>query len=234
MDSRIHRGLRQCRRRWTTTSMIAAMCSLATPNAEAWLDSIHYSELLDKLGYGPEVRRYIDPYIAVANFGVCGNAISAYAAMRLGSARYPNSPAREAVKGAEARDLVRRRVLSGRQRHDPENDAGTYASRRHLLVMAASQQPLPRPSISPMLDRAGAPVTHPPQLDGHQCAVTKATRPAAGSRHRDLCSRRHPFARFAPGPWSWHAGGWVNRNIVTDLPEAHAAAYQASFTTVPF
>src|SRR3546814_8785524 len=52
--------------------------------AEAWLDSITYYDLLDRLGYGAEVRRYIDPYIAVANFGVCGNAISGLAAHRLG------------------------------------------------------------------------------------------------------------------------------------------------------
>src|SRR3546814_5812594 len=48
------------------------------------LDSITYYDLLDKLGYGPQVKRYIDPYIAVVNFGVCGNAISGLAAHRLG------------------------------------------------------------------------------------------------------------------------------------------------------
>src|SRR3546814_5163109 len=53
-------------------------------DAESWLDSITYYDLLDKLGYGPQVKRYIDPYIAVANFGVCGNAISGLAAHRLG------------------------------------------------------------------------------------------------------------------------------------------------------
>src|SRR3546814_5204954 len=31
-----------------------------------------------------DLKRYIDPYIAVANFGVCGNAISGLAAHRLG------------------------------------------------------------------------------------------------------------------------------------------------------
>src|SRR3546814_11759421 len=52
--------------------------------AEAWLDSITYYDLLDRLGYGAEVRRSIDPYIAVAHFGVCGNANSGLAATRLG------------------------------------------------------------------------------------------------------------------------------------------------------
>ena len=42
-----------------------------------------YHDLLDKLGYGQEIKRYIDPLLGVGNFGVCGNAISAYAAKRL-------------------------------------------------------------------------------------------------------------------------------------------------------
>ena len=42
-----------------------------------------YYELLDKLGYGSEVKRYVDPLLGVGNFGVCGNAISACAAKRL-------------------------------------------------------------------------------------------------------------------------------------------------------
>src|SRR3546814_20607638 len=33
--------------------------------AEAWLDSITYYDLFDRLGYGAEVRSSIDPYIAV-------------------------------------------------------------------------------------------------------------------------------------------------------------------------
>ena len=52
-------------------------------DADRWLDSICYYELLDKLRYGAEVKRYIDPLLGVGNFGVCGNAISAYAAKRL-------------------------------------------------------------------------------------------------------------------------------------------------------
>ena len=52
-------------------------------DADRWLDSITYYELLDKLGYGAEVKSYIDPLLGVGNFGVCGNAVSAYAAKRL-------------------------------------------------------------------------------------------------------------------------------------------------------
>ena len=53
------------------------------PDADRWLDSMSYYDLLDKLRYGPEVKRYIDPLLGVGNFGVCGNAISAFAAKRL-------------------------------------------------------------------------------------------------------------------------------------------------------
>ncbi|MBL0915217.1 MAG: NAD(P)-binding protein, partial [Sphingopyxis sp.] len=50
---------------------------------EKWLDTLTYYQLLDKLGYGTEVRNYIDPGIAVGNYGVCGSGISAFAAHRL-------------------------------------------------------------------------------------------------------------------------------------------------------
>src|SRR3546814_13783937 len=43
-------------------------------DAESWLDSITSYDLLDKLGYGPQVKRYIDPYIAVEHFAECGRS----------------------------------------------------------------------------------------------------------------------------------------------------------------
>ncbi len=52
-------------------------------DADRWLDSISYQDLLTKLGYGSEVSRYIDPFVGVGNFGVCSNAVSGYAAKRL-------------------------------------------------------------------------------------------------------------------------------------------------------
>ena len=55
----------------------------AQADADRWLDSMTYHDLLDQLGYGAEVKRFIDPLLGVGNFGVCGNAISAYGAKRL-------------------------------------------------------------------------------------------------------------------------------------------------------
>ena len=55
----------------------------AQADPDRWLDSMSYHELLDRLGYGAEVKRYVDPLLGVGNFGVCGNAISAYGAKRL-------------------------------------------------------------------------------------------------------------------------------------------------------
>src|SRR3546814_18626349 len=46
---------------------------------EAWLDSLTYYDLLDKLGYGAEVRNYIHPGIADGNYGLCGRGLSAFA-----------------------------------------------------------------------------------------------------------------------------------------------------------
>ncbi len=53
-------------------------------DADTWLDTMTYKELLQKLGYGENVLRYIDPFVAVGNFGLCSDAISARAAAMLG------------------------------------------------------------------------------------------------------------------------------------------------------
>ena len=48
-----------------------------------WLDTLTYADLLRELGYGQQVIDYIDPLIAISNFGVRSNAVSALAAQRL-------------------------------------------------------------------------------------------------------------------------------------------------------
>ncbi len=56
---------------------------LGVPDPDRWLDSMTYYELLDLLGYRAEVKQYVDPLIGAGNFGVCGDAISAFTAKRL-------------------------------------------------------------------------------------------------------------------------------------------------------
>ncbi len=53
-------------------------------DANRWLDSMTYAELLKKLGYGDKVIDFTDPYLAVGLFGVSSEAISARAAGLVG------------------------------------------------------------------------------------------------------------------------------------------------------
>jgi spermidine dehydrogenase len=55
----------------------------AAEEVDRFLDSITYRQLLDRLNYGAEVSRFVDPVLCTANFGVCGDAVSALAAKRL-------------------------------------------------------------------------------------------------------------------------------------------------------
>ena len=56
----------------------------AQPDANRWLDTMTYAELLKKLGYGDRVIDFTDPYLAVGLFGVSSEAISARAAGLVG------------------------------------------------------------------------------------------------------------------------------------------------------
>lgn len=53
-------------------------------DADAWLDTMTYKQLLKKLDYSDNVMRYIDPFVAVGNYGLCSDAISARAAKLIG------------------------------------------------------------------------------------------------------------------------------------------------------
>jgi len=51
---------------------------------DAWLDSMSYKELLeDVMGFGPDVTRYFDPILAISMGGVGADAYSAYSAKML-------------------------------------------------------------------------------------------------------------------------------------------------------
>ena len=51
---------------------------------ESWLDGMSYKHYLEKvLGLDPRVTDYVDPILAISNFGLCSDVISAYAAYLL-------------------------------------------------------------------------------------------------------------------------------------------------------
>jgi spermidine dehydrogenase len=193
-----------------------------TPNVDAWLDSIYYADLLDKLGYGAEVKRYIDPYIAVGNFGVCSNAISGYAAKRL---LLPGTvPSGDRVL-KEKRPLFRFGVVSF--------PGGTTAILRTMLARmlpgsitgdGTVATTASAPINFEMLDRAGAPLRI--RLNSTAIDVRHEGNPAAADHVIVTYVRDGVIRKVRAKAVMMGSGGWVNRNIVADLPEPFAAAYR--------
>ncbi len=187
------------------------------PNVDAWLDSIYYTDLLDKLGYGDQVRRYIDPYIAVANFGVCANAISAYAAQRLGlpGTTIPkgdnNSYADIGVVSFPGGNAAILRMMVARMLPGAIAGDGSVAATASAAINFA------------MLDRPGASLRL--RLDSTVINVRHEGSPATANHVlvTYMCDGKMRKVRAKSVVMA--SGGWVNRNIVTDLPDAQFAAY---------
>jgi spermidine dehydrogenase len=185
-------------------------------DGDRWLDSMTYYELLEKLGYGAEVRRYIDPLLGVGNFGVCGNAISAYAAKRL---TLPGTiPSQLANRFADV-DVVSfpggntvfiRRILA---RMIPGSIAGdgSVESVATGAVNFAS------------LDREGAPVRI--RLDATAIRIRHDGDPATAGTVIVTYVRDGKLRNVRAKAVVLGSGGWVNRHIVTDLPAAYVDAY---------
>jgi spermidine dehydrogenase len=183
---------------------------------DRWLDSMTYRQLLDQLGYGPEVSRYIDPFVAVANYGVCGDAVSAFAAQRIGLPG--TTPSGSAQRGADIdavsfpggnatilRTMLRRiipDVIDG-----PGDPGGTSLGR---LRFAA-------------LDRAGAPVRI--RLGATAVDVGHLGDPASSEGVAVSYLKDGALRRVVAKAVVMAGGGWVNRRILRDLPDAQRAAY---------
>lgn len=187
-------------------------------NVDAWLDSIYYSDLLDKLGYGEQVRRYIDPYIAVANFGMCSNAISGSAAHRLGlpGTKYDdgekNNYSEIGVVSFPGGNTTFLRMMLARMLPGAIAGDGTVATVTTSPIDFA------------MLDRAGAPLRI--RLSSTVIDVRHEGDPAKADHVLVSYVRDGRIRRLRAKSVVMASGGWVNRNIVADLSEAHAAAYE--------
>ncbi len=185
-------------------------------DADRWLDSMSYYDLLDKLQYGEQIKRYIDPLLGVGNFGVCGNAVSAFAAKRL---TLPGTiPSQTANRFADVQVVsfpggnaaILRRMVS---RMLPGVIGGDGS-------MAAT---LDGPVDFARLDVPGAPVRI--RLDSTVIRVHHEADPAAAESVIVTYVHKGQLRRVRAKTAVLGCGGWVNRNIVTDLPELHADAY---------
>lgn len=197
------------------------------PDAEKWLDSVTYADLLDKLGYGPEVRRYIDPYIAVANFGVGSSGVSAYAAHRLklpgttiGGKTYETyKPAAIGLVSFPGGNtafmrMMLQRMIPGAIRTSGEDSLATISG---PIDLARLDRPGSRVRIR--LSSTAVDVRHEGDPASADHAIVTY---AQGGKLRRVRARSVVMA----------SGGWVNRRIVTDLADSHRAAY-AQFHHAP-
>ncbi|MFO1465906.1 MAG: FAD/NAD(P)-binding protein [Steroidobacteraceae bacterium] len=188
---------------------------------DRWLDSMSYYELLDRLHYGEEIKRYVDPLLGVGNFGVCGNAVSAFAAKRLTlPGTIPSQTANrfadvEVVSFPGGNAAILRRMVS---RLIPSVIGGDGS-------MAST---LTGPVDFARLDVPGAPVRI--RLESTVIRVHHDGNPATAGTVILTYVRKGQLHRVRAKAAVLGSGGWVNRNIVTDLPRMHAQALRSSAT----
>lgn len=186
-------------------------------DADRWLDSITYQQLLEKLGYGAEVRRYIDPLLGVGNFGVCSNAVSAYAAKRLTlPGTIPsNTPNRfedvSVVSFAGGNATIVRRMWSRMMPEAISGDGSLPEVAEGKVNFAA-------------LDRQGAPIRL--RLQSTVVHVRHDADVASAGSVLVTYAQSGKLHRVRAKAVVMGCGGWVNRNIVHDLPASHAQAYR--------
>jgi len=188
----------------------------AQADPDRWLDSMSYHELLDKLGYGAEVRRYVDPLLGVGNFGVCGNAVSAMGAKRLtlpgtiASAQSSRFADVEGISFPGGNAAIARRMVA---RTIPGSIAGdgSVKSTTQGAVNFAS------------LDREGAPVRI--RLGSTVVRIAHDGDPESAGSVLVTYAKDGKLHVVRAKSVVLGTGGWVNRRIVADLPADYAQAY---------
>jgi len=188
----------------------------ARADADRWLDSITYYELLDKLGYGAEVKRYIDPLLGVGNFGVCGNAVSAYAAKRLTlpgtiPSNSPNRFADVSVVSFPGGNAAILRKMWSRMLHEAITGDGSLAGVAQGNINFGA------------LDRDGAPIRL--RLQSTAVHVRHDGDPASAGSVLVTYVQGGRLFRIRAKAVVMGSGGWVNRNVVGDLPLSYIHAY---------
>lgn len=186
-------------------------------DVDRWLDSISYYDLLDKLGYGREVKQYIDPLLGVGNFGVCGNAISAFAAKRLTLPGTIASHEKSRFIGVDVVSFpggnaaILRAML---KRLLPDSLPGD-GSLRNIVEGRMDFSVFDR-SNRPVRVRLGSTVLHVQHEGSPDTADSVLVTYICDGKLNKVRAKTAVVA----------SGGWVTRNIVADLPERHVHIYR--------
>jgi spermidine dehydrogenase len=185
---------------------------------DRWLDSMSYKDLLEKvMGYSPEVTEYFDPVIANSMGGVGADVYSAYSAKLL------------ELPGTHSRYEV-----------DPEQGAGAYSFPggnagiiRHIVKYLipgsitggkSFEEILYNPIDFAALDRPEN------TLSIRLNSTVVDVRHAGGAEDSDhvnvIYHRDGKLSKLRAKTVVMSIGGWVARNIVSDMPAQMLAAYQ--------
>ncbi|MBT4523221.1 MAG: NAD(P)/FAD-dependent oxidoreductase [Halieaceae bacterium] len=183
---------------------------------DRWLDSMSYKDLLEKvMGYSPLVTNYFDPVIAISMGGVCSDVYSAYSAKLLD------------MPGTQVHytyDIETESAYSF-----PGGNAGIYRHITKYLIPDSIQgsptleDVLYNPINFSALDKPGNPVSI--RLNSTAIDVRHAG-PAENSSHVDVCYLQDgKIKKIKAKTVVMSIGGWVARNIVSDMPPPLIEAY---------
>ncbi|MCH8058122.1 MAG: NAD(P)-binding protein [Proteobacteria bacterium] len=188
--------------------------------ARKWLDTMSYKEFLEReQGMGAEGAKYADLFLA-SSCGLGSDVISAYAAYQLPmpGLNDPPSPAmkRNSFPGGNsgyARYFVKKLIPQAIAGEDNFEDIITGRINFNAL------------------DRPGQPIRI--RLDSTAVSVSHSGNPADSERVEIVYRRGGKQHRLWAKGVIMATGGWINRYIVKDLPEAHATAL-GKFRHAPF
>ena len=181
-------------------------------NRDLWLDSITYKQYLEQIvGIGPEMTSFVDPLIAIGNFGLSSDVISAYGASRLGLPGFENW----------YDDIVWRSFPGGNSailryivNYLIPGSIHKGSSFEEILNNAINFSALDRPNnpLNIRLNSTAIDVRH------HG--------PAETSDHVDVTYYQKGLVkRIKAKTVVMSIGGWVARNIVSDMPKPIVEAY---------
>jgi spermidine dehydrogenase len=184
---------------------------------DRWLDSRSYKDLLENvLGYSPEVTAYFDPVLAISMGGVGADAYSAYSAKLL------------EMPGTQ----VHYHYDSKSQESAYSFPGGNTGIFRHIVKYllpdsieggTGFEEVLFKPIRFEALDRANNALNI--RLNATAIDVNHAG-PAGSAEHVNVTYYQHgKVKRVKAKTVVMSIGGWVARNIVSDMPEAIRQAY---------
>jgi spermidine dehydrogenase len=194
-------------------------------NVNQWLDSMTYKEFLETtVGLGPEVTQFADPLIAIGNFGLSSDVISAYAASRIG------------LPGFKVfRDTEKARVTNSSETEVAgwmSFPGGNTGYLRHIVKYlipnsieggSSFEDVLNNPIDFSALDTPKNPVSI--RLNSTAIDVSHAG-PVETADHATVSYYHNgKVKRMKAKSVVMSIGGWVARNIVSDMPVSIKEAY---------